>query len=180
MRIRLLVLTTAFVALVAVGCSSTDSSGTSTNGGGTTAPTTASPGTTAPSAGTSVPTSGTTPSAVATIAIADSPLGKILVDGTGMTIYVFSKDTATSSACTGGCVDAWPAVSGASAEVGDGLDEEDFTTITGSDGAEQIVFYGHPLYTYAGDNGPGETTGQGVGGFWYVVGADGNPVQTAP
>ena len=97
-----------------------------------------------------------------------------------MTLYVFMKDTATTSACTDSCAQAWPALAGANVAPGAGLDADDFTTITGADGAPQVVFYGHPLYTYAGDNAAGDTTGQGLGSSWFVVDPDGNPVQTAP
>ena len=36
--------------------------------------------------------------------------GKILTDGSGMTLYVFLKDTGTTSTCTDACADLWPAV----------------------------------------------------------------------
>jgi predicted lipoprotein with Yx(FWY)xxD motif len=180
MRVRLLVLTIGLAALGAVGCSS--DSGTATNAG-TAAPTTTAgttggttpPGTSGTTMGTTAPATGATK-----VALADSALGPILVDGQGMTLYVFLKDTATTSACTGGCIQAWPALAGSSVEPGTGLEADDFTSITGAEGTPQVAFYGHPLYTYAGDNGPGETNGQAFGDNWFVVDAEGNPVKTAP
>ena len=56
---------------------------------------------------------------------------------------------------------------------GAGLDAAKFTTIARDDGTKQVAFFGHPLYFFAGDKAAGDTTGQGVGGKWYVVGADG-------
>jgi predicted lipoprotein with Yx(FWY)xxD motif len=186
MRIRPVLLTVAVIAVVAIGCSSNDSPGTTTNAGGTTASTAPSgtaPADTAPS-GTAPRSSGTstTPAdpEATPVALADSPLGSILVDGQGMTVYVFMKDTATTSACTESCAQAWPAVTGGSVTPGAGLDAGDFTTITSAAGTPQVVFYGHPLYTYAGDNAAGDTLGQGIGGIWFVVDPDGNPVQTTP
>ena len=48
-----------------------------------------------------------------------------------------------------------------------------------SDGKAQVTYNGHPLYTFAGDQKPGDTSGQGVnafGGLWYVVSPAGNQV----
>ena len=187
MRIRTVVLFTAVLGVAAIGCSKTDTPTTTAAGGATTAAptTTAAPGTTQSAYGTSKgTTAGSTPGSATAgavkVALADTSLGKILVDGKGMTVYVFMKDTATTSACQASCAGAWPAVAGTTVDPGTGLDKEDFTTIKGQDSADQIVFYGHPLYTYAADAKPGQTSGQGVGGQWYVIGADGNPIKTTP
>ena len=41
--------------------------------------------------------------------VANNPaLGNFLVDGRGMTLYMFTKDGANQSNCTGGCLEAWP------------------------------------------------------------------------
>jgi len=48
--------------------------------------------------------------------------------------------------------------------------------ITGTDGTPQVAFYGHPLYSFAGDTAPGDTNGQNVGTVRFVVGSDGNPI----
>ena len=37
----------------------------------------------------------------------------------------------------------------------------------------QVTFYGHPLYTYASDTAAGQATGQGSGGVWFLVDAEG-------
>jgi predicted lipoprotein with Yx(FWY)xxD motif len=116
------------------------------------------------------------------LAAADSDLGEIVVDGEGMTVYVFDKDTPGSgtSACTGGCLEAWPAVvadsdsptvEGVSGEVG---------TITRDDGTLQVTLEGYPLYLWKDDTAPGDTTGQGVQGVWWVVTPDGTKVTATP
>src|SRR5581483_2686898 len=40
--------------------------------------------------------------------VGDSALGKILVDGKGMTLYTFDKDADGKSMCNGDCAKAWP------------------------------------------------------------------------
>ena len=50
------------------------------------------------------------PSGSATVSVADSSLGQILVDGNGKTLYLFEADTSTQSTCSGGCAQAWPPV----------------------------------------------------------------------
>lgn len=120
------------------------------------------------------------PPAGTDIAASKSSLGTIVVDGKGMTAYVFDKDTAGSgkSACAGECAKAWPAITstsdvpkveGVTGEVG---------TITGADGAKQITLEGLPLYTYADDSGVGDSEGQGKDGIWWVVSPAGDKVTT--
>ncbi len=109
----------------------------------------------------------------------DNALGKILVDGAGKTLYVFTPDGTTGkSTCTGDCIDNWPAlVSDGAPTLGTGLDAEDFTSFTRDDGGAQVVFYAMPLYYFAGDKAAGDTNGQGLGGKWYVVGCRGKDDQ---
>lgn len=129
-----------------------------------------------PAASSSAPSSaGQAASGDAVLATADSALGEIVVDGAGLTVYVFDKDTAGSgtSACTGGCLQAWPAVTTDSAEPAvDGVDGE-VGTITRDDGTRQVTLDGRPLYSYAVDAQAGDVTGQGVQGVWWVVAPDG-------
>jgi len=54
---------------------------------------------------------------------------------------------------------------------------DDLGTVTAADGSTQVTFYGHPLYSFAGDAAPGDANGQGLGGVWYVVDAEGNAVK---
>ena len=54
-------------------------------------------------------------------------------------------------------------------------------TFKRDDGETQVTYYGHPLYYYAADaSTPGHRHGEGVeqfGAEWYVVGAEGKPVE---
>lgn len=115
---------------------------------------------------------------VTVLTVADSDLGEIVVDGEGMTVYVFDKDTpgAESSACTGECAANWPAVSvdsedpeveGVTGEIG---------TITGTDGSLQLTLDGLPLYYFAKDEAVGDVNGQAVNGVWWVVAPDGTKI----
>jgi len=112
------------------------------------------------------------------VEIKTSSLGKIITDGSGRTLYSFSPDSATSSACTGGCASAWPPVVGPATK-GSGVAQDDLGTLTRADGTTQATFYGHPLYTFSGDSAPGDVNGEGSGGKWYVLDAEGNPVKGA-
>jgi len=110
----------------------------------------------------------------ATVNLGDTSLGKVLVNGAGLTLYVFTADGGGKSACTGGCAANWPPVAGGSAPtLGAGLTAADFASITRDDGSAQATFHGMPLYTYGGDKAAGDVNGQGLSGKWYVVGADG-------
>ncbi|MFI4993711.1 MAG: hypothetical protein ACHQCH_08880 [Solirubrobacterales bacterium] len=49
-----------------------------------------------------------------------------------------------------------------------------------SAGGKQVTYAGHPLYTYSGDSGPGETSYVGekqFGGTWYAINASGHTVK---
>ena len=138
-----------------------------------------------PQASAQAPTPAATPAAASpsaaaggvTVNLADTPLGKVLADGTGKTLYAFTADAAGKSNCNGDCLKNWPALtSDAAPTLGTGLDAEDFTTIARDDGTKQVAFYGLPLYYFAGDTGPNLTNGQGVGGKWFVVDAEGKMV----
>jgi predicted lipoprotein with Yx(FWY)xxD motif len=120
----------------------------------------------------------TTPAGgAAAVALAKTGLGTVLVDGKGMTLYMFTPDTATTSACTGGCATNWPPLTGTAPTFGTGLAAADFGSLARADGTTQVTFHGHPLYTFANDQAAGQTNGQGLSGKWYVLGADGNPIK---
>lgn len=121
------------------------------------------------------------PSAGSTSArLADSPLGQILVDGNGNTLYGFTSDADGVSTCTGDCAATWPAhlIDGAPAP-SQPLDPALFTVVDGAEGGQQLKAGKWPLYRFAGDSGPGDVNGQGSGGVWFVVGADGSLITDA-
>ena len=119
----------------------------------------------------------------ATVSVAKSGLGKILVDSKGRTLYLWLKDSGDKSACSGGCAVAWPPLrASGKPTAGDGAKASLLGTIARSDGQRQVTYNGHPLYGFQGDSKPGDTTGQGNPGFgapWYVLSAAGTAITTA-
>lgn len=114
-----------------------------------------------------------------TIMVADSDLGQILVDGEGMTVYLFTNDSPGVSTCEGDCLAAWPPVPGP-ATAGEGVDASLLGTTTATDGTTQVTYDGWPLYYWAQDAAPGDVTGQGVNDVWFVIAPDGTMVTEAP
>jgi predicted lipoprotein with Yx(FWY)xxD motif len=95
----------------------------------------------------------------------------VLTNAKGFALYSFAPDTATKSACNGACAKAWPP------QPATGTVKSPYTSIKRSDGTTQLVFDGHPLYTYIADTSPGTASGNGVnafGGVWKEVPASGS------
>ncbi len=105
-----------------------------------------------------------------TVATAETPeLGQFLTDAAGMTLYMFTKDEPGKSNCSGDCLAKWPAFTAADPlTLPEGVPGE-LTQIARDDGTMQVAYNGMPLYYWANDTKPGDTTGQGVGDVWYVV-----------
>jgi predicted lipoprotein with Yx(FWY)xxD motif len=141
-------------------------------GAPTPAPTAAPAPTTAPAAApaAAIPDS-------AKVMVADSSLGKILVDDKGFVLYVFTKDTDNTSTCYDQCATAWPAVlTKNAATAGAGVDASLFGTTTRKDGTMQVTYKKMPLYYYAKDMAAGDTKGQAVGKVWYIVSPAGDVI----
>jgi predicted lipoprotein with Yx(FWY)xxD motif len=111
-------------------------------------------------------------------------LGRILVDGDGMTLYLFAPDRHSGhSTCSSFCATEWPPLvlpPGVSTPpAGPGIERHLLGTTRRANGQLQVTYDGWPLYTWFGDDHPGDATGQGLanaGGLWYVVRPDGSPV----
>ena len=184
----LLGLASVALLVAAAACGDDDNSAATTAAKAAPATTAAAPATTQAAAGgaygptpsgatATTAASGAGAAAGATVAIADSSLGKILVDSKGMTLYMFEPDNKGPSTCTGGCAGAWPALVGP-VTAGTGVDASKLGTAKRSDnGTEQATYGGWPLYHYSKDTKPGDVTGQDSGGVWYVIGADGNAIE---
>jgi predicted lipoprotein with Yx(FWY)xxD motif len=114
------------------------------------------------------------------VAVRDTRYGKILVDGNGLALYLFTADGRGASRCYGACAKAWPplltkdrprALRGAQK----GL----LGSVRRRDGARQVTYAGKPLYHWFGDRRPGDVGCHDVfefGGTWLVLRASGKPV----
>jgi len=120
----------------------------------------------------------------ATIGVANESIGKILVNSRGRTLYLFQKDSGTTSECTGACAANWPPLrANGSPAIGTGANASMLASTMRPDGSRQITYNNHPLYTFVKDTKAGDTNGEGVsafGGAWYAVSPSGNQVVAQP
>jgi predicted lipoprotein with Yx(FWY)xxD motif len=103
--------------------------------------------------------------AATAITTAETDKGTALVDGKGMTLYVFDKDAPAVSNCYKECEALWPIMKASPGDKPQG----DFTIVTRTNGDLQWAYSGKPLYHWAKDTKPGDTTGDGVKGVWHVA-----------
>ena len=107
-------------------------------------------------------------------------LGSFLVDDKGMTLYLFTKDTANVSNCYDKCATSWPPLLTTGNPVADNsVDASKLGTTTRKDGSVQVTYNGWPLYYYQKDNAPGDVAGQDVGDVWFVISPAGDKVESA-
>jgi predicted lipoprotein with Yx(FWY)xxD motif len=137
---------------------------------------------TPPAAGgsSSSSSSGSTMSGDTVQAAHDATYGAILTDAQGHTLYQFDQDHGTTSSCTASCASTWPALTvTGSATAGTGVDASLLGTAKQPNGTTQVTYNGHLLYAFSGDTAAGQTNGEGIGGIWFIMGADGNKITAA-
>lgn len=110
-----------------------------------------------------------------------APYGAYLVDSAGWSVYLFKPDAgAKGSTCYGACAKVWPPVLTDGEPMVSGIAKAELLgTIERKNGATQVTYNGWPLYYFAKDDEPGDTTGQdvpGFGGEWYLLTPQGKPV----
>jgi predicted lipoprotein with Yx(FWY)xxD motif len=162
----------AAVALVVAGCggSGGSSGSTSSQAAGTGGASGSSAyGSPSPSSSSSAKPA----TSAATIATRTTSLGTFLVDGQGRTLYLWEADHGPKSTCTGACAQVWPPLTTtAKPKASGGANASLLGTTKRADGSLEVTYAGHPLYRFAADARPGQTTGQGNDGFgalWWVV-----------
>ncbi len=114
----------------------------------------------------------------AAISAGQTSLGTVLVNANGRTLYHLTKESATNIVCTGACAQTWPPVtvpSGQQPQAGSGITGT-LTVVNRPDGTQQAAINGQPLYMYSGDTKAGDTNGQGIGGVWFALMANGSSV----
>lgn len=102
------------------------------------------------------------------------PLGTVMTDADGRSLYILTADPEGESVCTGDCADAWPPLT---VESETALRESvradgSLGTIERADGTLQVTADGRPLYYFANDAEPGDVTGQEVNNVWFVLRPD--------
>jgi predicted lipoprotein with Yx(FWY)xxD motif len=101
-------------------------------------------------------------------------LGEYLTDKQGKTLYIFTQDTNLESVCTGECTVLWPPFIASDDEIitlefyTDTL-HKNLNLIEREDGTVQFAYISSPLYYYAQDIAPGNTTGHGLNNAWFVA-----------
>jgi predicted lipoprotein with Yx(FWY)xxD motif len=137
-----------------------------------------------PSYGTAKPSTSNTSnsSGAASVATKTSSLGTFLVDGKGRALYLWDADHGSKSTCSGACAQAWPPLTTTGTPKASGAVKASLLgTTKRTDGTSEVTYAGHPLYYFAGDTQPGQTTGQGSNGFgapWWVVTPAGKALQS--
>jgi predicted lipoprotein with Yx(FWY)xxD motif len=117
----------------------------------------------------------------AQVKTATSPLGKILVDARGRTLYMFAVDKGGKSACYGECAKFWPPLlTSAMHPVGANVKPALLGTTVRKDGKLQVTYNHRPLYLFLKDTRAGQMNGQGLnasGGLWWVMSPTGAVVK---
>jgi predicted lipoprotein with Yx(FWY)xxD motif len=112
--------------------------------------------------------------------LVDSDYGRILSNGRGRALYLFTADRGKGSNCSGDCATAWPPyIVKAKPAAGPGAKPGLIGTTRRGDGRLQATYAGHPVYYYVSDNEPGEVLCQAVfefGGYWYVLHSNGKAI----
>jgi predicted lipoprotein with Yx(FWY)xxD motif len=116
----------------------------------------------------------------ALVSVRKTALGSILVDARGRTLYLFEKDRNGLSMCSSSCTAYWPPLASQGApRAGSGVHKTLLTLGKAHNGVRQVLYAGHPLYTFVGDKRAGQTSGEGLTNFgagWYAIAAAGRKV----
>ena len=109
----------------------------------------------------------------------DADYGAHLATPGGNSLYLYVEDGDGASACVDACSKNWPALlvgDDGVATVGEGLDQNLVATYTRPDGAVQVTYGGHPLYTFRRDTAEGTTRGQKLGDAFFLVSPRGEAI----
>jgi len=114
------------------------------------------------------------------LTVVDSQFGRVVANGRGEALYLFTKDRRRRSRCFGNCARAWPPfLTKGKPRAGKGIRARLLGTVKRRNGKRQVTYRGRPLYYYV-DDAPGRILCQDVrefGGLWLVVKPNGRPVR---
>ena len=99
-------------------------------------------------------------------------IGLYMTNGSGFTLYFRSTDTpnsGTTTCTTNECEASWPVFYQSSLNLPPGLGSLQFSTITAYNTTKITTYDGYPLFYWVGDTKAGDTTGQGVSGFYVAT-----------
>jgi predicted lipoprotein with Yx(FWY)xxD motif len=118
-----------------------------------------------------------------TLGVSETDFGDVLVGDNGMTVYMFMPDQQENGTptCYDDCEQAWPVVEATDSPIaGGGVDESLIGSVERDDGTQQLTYNDLPLYYFSGDKKVGQANGQGIEEVWWVMDAEGQPVEQAP
>lgn len=118
----------------------------------------------------------------ATVKVAQSTFGRILVDARGRSLYLFAQDKPRNISCTAdylGCTDTWPPLlTSGKPRAGPGVNARLLSTVRRTKPAGvQVTYNGHPLYFFADDRKPGDVKGQAFISQWYLISPKGTAIK---
>lgn len=103
------------------------------------------------------------------IRVVPSRLGPILTDAKEMTLYHYKADADGKTACLGQCAVNWPPLPASGTPTAQSVLGGKLATFIRPDAGDQVIYNDRPLYTFAGDNKPGDVAGPGIAGAWFVA-----------
>jgi predicted lipoprotein with Yx(FWY)xxD motif len=167
MRYRVLAASAVFGTFLLTACGTVTTPGSAYSGATTMVMSSASPAGSAPASGVS----STAVRSSAVLTVRKTPVGYVLANANGYTVYWFAKDPRGRShpACAGTCLLAWFPVKGQPVPANGTTLAGKLGCITRPGGVMQATYNGYPLYTFGSDSAPGMTNGNGSGGAWHVI-----------
>ena len=102
----------------------------------------------------------------------------VVVNRAGRTLYSLSAETNGRFICTGSCVSTWHPLLVHRGQRPTGVPA--LSTIRRATGQTQVTYKGKPLYTFAGDQKPGDAKGEGFKdvGVWHAAALRGSATKT--
>ncbi len=103
-------------------------------------------------------------------AIVNGKATTILTNAQRRTLYYFTADRASRTACTGACAQTWhPLLFRGTGKPTASTSLPGVLRVFKNANGNQVIYNGHPLYIFSGDSAAGQTNGEGLFGKWFVA-----------